>query len=86
MLWLVLKNYTDSTVPVLDSLVTAIAFAGTWLLVKHKIENWIVLNISNLIAIPLQWYKGLELTALLTCIYFIVALLGYYRWNKMLKK
>ncbi|MBL7765878.1 MAG: nicotinamide mononucleotide transporter [Chitinophagaceae bacterium] len=84
LLFWVLKTYTSSTVPMQDSLVTALAWVGSYLMVQRKIENWVILNISNIIAIPLQYSKGLELTALLTVIYFIVAVLGYLRWRKIL--
>jgi nicotinamide mononucleotide transporter len=67
-------------------LVASIAWAGTWLLLKRKVENWIVLNISNCIAIPLQYYKGLELTALLTVIYVVVAVFGFFSWQKKLQE
>ena len=80
-----LNQFTDSTVPYLDAIVSAFAWAGTWLLLKRKLENWILLNISNLIAIPLQFYKGLELTSLLTMIYVVIAFLGYREWKKKLE-
>lgn len=83
ILCVTLSNYTDSTVPLADALVAAFAWAGMWLLARHKIENWILLNISNFIAIPLLIYKGLPLTAMLTVILFIVALFGYLRWRKL---
>ncbi len=82
ILYFILKTYTTSNVPYADALVTSLAWAGTWLMIHRKLENWLVLNLSNLIAIPLLIYKGLELTALLTVIYFIIALLGYFRWKK----
>lgn len=81
-LYLVLKNYTSSTVPMPDAIVSAVAWAGSWLLLKRKVENWVVLNISNVLAIPLLLYKGLSLTALLTLIYIYVAILGYQAWKK----
>jgi nicotinamide mononucleotide transporter len=62
--------------------VSATACAGMWLLAKHKIENWILLNISNAIAIPLLVYKGIPLTACLTLFLFIVACFGYFNWRK----
>ncbi|MCB9063789.1 MAG: nicotinamide mononucleotide transporter [Chitinophagales bacterium] len=83
LLYMVLRYYTDSTVPVLDAIVTSFAWAGMWLLAKHKIENWILLNISNAIAIPLLIYKGIPLTAVLTLILFVVAVFGYFRWRKL---
>jgi nicotinamide mononucleotide transporter len=84
VLFFLLNQFTDSTVPYLDAIVSAFAWAGTWLLLKRKLENWILLNISNLIAVPLQFYKGLELTSLLTIIYVVIAFLGYREWKNKL--
>lgn len=83
ILFVTLSTYTDSDVPFADAMVASFAWAGMWLLAKHKIENWILLNISNFIAIPLLIYKGLPLTALLTVILFLVALSGYLRWRRL---
>jgi nicotinamide mononucleotide transporter len=82
VLYFFLKRYTDSTVPVWDAFVAATAWSGMWLLAKHKIENWLMLNISNLAAIPLYVHKQLPLTALLTVFLFIVAIFGYFEWRK----
>ena len=82
LLFFILKNYTSSTVPFFDALVSSLAWAGSWLLLKRKLENWLVLNASNLIAVPLLIYKDLSLTALLTLIYIYVAFQGYIAWKK----
>jgi nicotinamide mononucleotide transporter len=86
VLYLILEYFTPSTVPHLDAFVTAAAWAGMWLLARRKIENWILLNISNAVAIPLLFHKGLPLYALLTIFLFIVAIQGYFSWRKVLKK
>jgi nicotinamide mononucleotide transporter len=86
LLYTVLVNFTDSTVPVADAWVSATAWAGMWLLAKRKIENWILLNISNAFAIPLLLYKQLPLYAALTLFLFIIAVLGYIDWNKKIKQ
>jgi len=65
-----------------DALVASLAFGGTFLLLKRNIETWIVLNISNLIAMPLQWSKGLYLTSVLTFILFSVAVAAWFKWRK----
>ncbi len=83
LLYYVLVNHTDSDVPIWDAIVSSTAWAGMWLLAKHKVENWILLNISNLIAIPLQIHKGIPFTAMLTVFLFIVAIFGYIRWRKL---
>ncbi len=78
----VLAAFTPSDVPIWDGAVSAIAWAGTWLLTRRRVENWLVLNVSNLLAIPLQFHKGLYLYALLTVLLFIIALDGYRLWRK----
>jgi nicotinamide mononucleotide transporter len=83
VLYLVLKNFTPSNVPVWDAFVSASAWAGTWLLTRRKIENWVVLNISNLFAVPLLFYKNLPMFALLTLFLFVVAIFGYFDWKKI---
>jgi nicotinamide mononucleotide transporter len=86
LLSVLLKNYTNSTVPYMDAWISATAWAGMWLLAKRKIENWILLNISNLFAIPLLFFKGLPLYALLTIFLFIIAIAGYIKWYKIIKQ
>lgn len=81
-LYFILEHLTPSTVPFWDAWVTSTAWAGMWLLAKRKLENWVLLNISNAFAIPLLLYKGLPLYALLTLILFIVAVQGYFAWKK----
>lgn len=83
--YILLHQLTDSDVPLLDSLVTAFAWAGMWLMAKRKIENWIFLNISNFIAVPLLIHKDLYLFAALTAFLFIVAIFGYRNWLKIIK-
>lgn len=84
--WMCLTHFTDSDVPILDSLVSAFAWAGMWLMARRKIENWIFLNMSNSIAIPLLIHKELYLYAFLTIFLFVVAVLGYIEWRKIIKK
>jgi nicotinamide mononucleotide transporter len=86
LLFLVLKYKTDSTVPVMDAFVSATAWAGMWLLARRKVENWLLLNLSNLVAIPLLFSKGLLLYGLLTIFLFIVAIFGYIEWRKLYKE
>lgn len=85
LLYYALVDFTDSTVPLWDAWVTSTAWAGMWLLARRRIENWILLNISNAFAIPLLAHKGLQLYALLTVFLFIVAVLGYLDWQKIIR-
>ncbi|MGZ3756947.1 MAG: nicotinamide riboside transporter PnuC [Mucilaginibacter sp.] len=86
VLYVLLKNFTTSTVPLWDSWVSSTAWAGMWLLARRKLENWILLNISNLFAIPLLCYKKLILFSALTLFLFIVAFFGFFDWLAIYKK
>lgn len=79
------KYFTPSNVPVWDALISSTAWAGMWLLARRKIENWIFLNISNLFAIPILFYKHLPMFALLTIFLFVIAFFGYFDWRKTMK-
>ena len=84
MVWW-LQFHTNSDVPVWDAAVSAFAWAGMWLMAKRKMENWIFLNISNIIAIPLLIYKDLYIYAGLTVFLFIVGTSGYIKWRKIVR-
>jgi nicotinamide mononucleotide transporter len=86
ILFYLLKTFTPSNVPIWDAWVSATAWAGMWLLAKRKIENWILLNISNIFAIPLLVYKELPLYAALVLFLFIVAIFGYFEWRKIIRQ
>lgn len=86
ILYFALINFTNSDVPILDAFVSSTAWAGMWLLARRKIENWIFLNVSNIVAIPLMWHKGYVMFALLTLFLFIVAIFGYFDWKKIYKR
>lgn len=85
LLYLWLHRFTDSNLPAWDAVVTAFAWIGSYYLVHRKLENWLFLTVSNVVAIPVQWSKGLELTALLSVVFLVMGLLGYFRWRKLLR-
>jgi nicotinamide mononucleotide transporter len=86
LLYFFLSAFTDSEVPTWDAWVSATGWAGMWLLARRKVENWVLLNISNLFAIPLLLYKALPLLALLTVFLFVVACFGYFAWRNVARK
>jgi len=88
--WLIsyelLRTYTRSDVPVWDALASSTGWAGMWLLSRRKIENWILLNISNIFAIPLLFYKQQAMFGVLTVFLFVIGTLGYFEWRKIYNK
>ena len=85
-LYFLLSNYTDSTVPYIDSFTTAICLVGMWLMTLKKIENWVMWIIADLICIPLYWYKGLPLSSLQFVFFTALAISGYMEWRGKLKQ
>lgn len=81
-IYLILVNFTDSTVPVMDALTTAISIVGTWMLAKKYIEQWFAWIIVDAINIGLYIYKDIPFYATLYAIYTIVAYFGYRNWKK----
>lgn len=83
---IILKFFTDSPIPYLDSVIGALSIIATWMLAKKKIENWLVFIAVDFFAIFLYIYKELYPTAFLFLMYTIMAIIGYNEWNKKLKK
>ena len=67
-----------------DTLTTAIFFAGMWLMARKKIENWIFWIIGDIISVPLYFFKGYTLTSIQYVIFLIIAYYGYIEWKKSL--
>lgn len=86
VLWLVLEHYTNSTVPVLDALTTAIFIVAMWQMARKKIENWITYFVGNLICVPFYFYKGLALTSIQFLVFVVLAVMGYLSWRIILQK
>lgn len=86
ILFYILSNFTDSDVPVWDSITTAIFIIGMWLMALKKLENWIAWIIGNAISIPLYAYKGLVLTSFQYSVFLALAIAGYIAWIKTLKQ
>jgi len=81
----ILKNYTDSNVPVWDALTTAIFIIGMWLMALKKVENWLFWIAGDLISIPLYASKALVLTSIQFAIFLILAVAGYLAWSAKCK-
>lgn len=83
LIYAALLKLTNSNTPVLDSLVSASAITAMWWMAKRKVENWHAWIFSNLIAIPLNFYKGLMLFTLMYILFLALAGWGFLDWKKM---
>lgn len=77
---------TDSNTPILDSLVSASAVVAMWWMAKRKIENWLGWIFSNIVAIPLNFYKEFYLFTLMYVLFLVLALWGFFAWKKQASK
>jgi len=85
VIYYILSEFTDSTVPVFDSFTTALFVAAMWLMAIKKIENWLFWILGDVLVIPLFAYKGLVFTCLQYIVFLILAIMGYLEWRNRLK-
>jgi nicotinamide mononucleotide transporter len=81
-IYIVLVKFTNSNTPVLDSLVSSSAVTAMWWMAKRKIENWLAWIFSNIVAIPLNFYKELMLFTLMYVLFLAMAWWGFAEWKK----
>ncbi|MEG1562575.1 MAG: nicotinamide riboside transporter PnuC [Bacteroides sp.] len=80
----VLIRFTDSTVPWLDSFTTALSMVAMWMLARKYVEQWLAWIAVDGVCCGLYFYKELPFTATLYGLYAVIALLGYYKWKRMM--
>ncbi len=80
-----LMRFTDSNVPYLDGLSTALSIIGLWMLSRKYIEQWWVWLIVDIISVGLYIYKGIYGRAFLYSIYTLMVYFGYIQWCKRMK-
>jgi nicotinamide mononucleotide transporter len=77
-----LDRWSDSDVPYWDSFTTSSAIVGMWLMAKKKVENWIAWIITDIVSVPLYFYKGLMLTSFQFLFFTVLAVIGLISWIK----
>jgi len=70
------------SVPVLDSVTTALSLIAQYMLNKKYFENWYVWIAADLIYIYLYFVRGLQLTALLYFGFLLLCILGIRSWRQ----
>ncbi|WP_185862970.1 nicotinamide riboside transporter PnuC [Blattabacterium cuenoti] len=66
----------------MDVLTTGLFFSGMYQMAMKKVENWIFWIVGNLISVPIYFLKGLILTGFLFIFLALLAIEGYFIWNK----
>ncbi|MCB9309978.1 MAG: nicotinamide mononucleotide transporter [Lewinellaceae bacterium] len=83
-LFFILKYLTNSNTPTADALVSASAVIAMWWMARRRIENWYAWIFSNLVAIPLNFYKGFMLFTAMYVIFLLMAIYGYLSWKRLI--
>ncbi len=83
--YFVLDHYTDSTVPALDGLVTALSFTASWLLAQKFLQQWLFWIIADSISIYVYFTQELYPTCIFFTVLTIMATIGYFQWKKVVK-
>ena len=81
--WL-LHRFTNAFAPFLDSLILAFSILGQLLLMRRRYESWWCWLLVNSVAVPLYFWRGLNLTALLYSAFWINAVVALVRWRKLI--
>ncbi len=82
----ILTEFTNSTVPLLDAFTNALSFVGLWALARKYMEQWFFWIGVDLISCYLYINKGIPFKAGLYGLYVIIAVAGYFKWQKMMKQ
>ncbi len=85
-IYYILTNWTDSTVPVLDSFTNAMSFVGLWALARKYLEQWLFWMVVDIVCTVLYIQKGIPFKACLYGLYVVIAIAGYYKWKGQAKK
>ncbi len=81
-----LSTHTDAAVPYWDSATTTMSFAAMWMTARKYIENWLVWFVVDVLATGIYLYKGLEMYALLYCVYIGMAIAGWWAWRQSMQR
>jgi nicotinamide mononucleotide transporter len=71
-----------ASLPALDATTTVISFAATILMIRRRVESWVLWILVDVVAVWLYYYKEVPFIALLYLIFLGIAINGYITWRK----
>lgn len=84
--WLPAQFPEPASLPLLDVFTTVMSFAAQALMIKKRLENWVLWILVDIIAIGLYWYKGVSLVSMLYAVFLVIATSGLINWYKTYKR
>lgn len=80
------NTQTDASTPYIDAHTTAFSFVATYLEVHKVLSAWLYWIVVNFVTIGLYFYKDLYMYGGLMIVYFILSIVGYFRWKALFHK
>lgn len=84
-IFMLLRFYAASDIPLLDSGVVIISLLAQWMVCKKIIECWYLWFVADILLVGLYAIKGNPAHTILFFVYTGMAVLGYINWKKQLK-
>ena len=77
--------HTNDPLPVLDSITTAGGLVATFLMVKHKLETWIVWFVVDTLYVAQYWLLPNQALYLMTLniVWTVMAVISYISWKRL---
>ncbi|MCD8211376.1 MAG: nicotinamide riboside transporter PnuC [Prevotella sp.] len=85
-IYFILKTYTPSNVPLTDSFINALSIIALWALAHKYIEQWFIWIVVDIVSSVLYAYKGIPFKASLYALYVVIAIFGYIKWKRLIKR
>lgn len=82
----ILYSFTDAVSPAVDSLVLTFSVVAQLLLMRRKLETWVLWIAVNTLAVPLFYSRELYMTSILYAIYWCHAWYALSQWVKEVEK
>lgn len=82
IIYTILIRFTDSTVPFLDALTTALSLIAQGLMCYKFIATWVLWFIVDAIYALLYAQKSIPFHSLLMLVYTLMAVFGFYSWSR----
>ncbi len=82
----ILNHFTHSQVPFWDAATTILSLIAQYLICRKIIQCWHLWFIIDVIYVGLYIYKGIPAHSILLVIYCGMAIIGYFRWNYLMKE
>ncbi|MDV2440242.1 nicotinamide riboside transporter PnuC [Acinetobacter gerneri] len=83
---LVLHNFTDAAIPMLDSQLAAFSLLATYWTSRKHIATWVLWVFVDTIYVGMFIYKDLYPTAFLYAVFVAMAAFGWWQWSQVKKK